>query len=58
MNTELKELPLEKRIKLVEDSWDSIAADQQALPSPLNRRQSWIAVSTPMQSIGTSGGGG
>ena len=32
MNARLKELPVDERIKLVEDLWDSIAADQQALP--------------------------
>ena len=32
MNSKLRELPLEERIKLVEDLWDSIAADQQSLP--------------------------
>lgn len=32
MNTKLRELPLEERIRLVEDLWDSIAADQKALP--------------------------
>jgi len=32
MNTKLRELSVEERIKLVEDLWDSIAADQQALP--------------------------
>lgn len=31
MNTKLKQLPVEERIRLVEDLWDSIAADQQAL---------------------------
>ena len=31
MNVKLHELPLDKRIKLVEDLWDSIAADQKAL---------------------------
>ena len=31
MNTKLKQLPVEEKIKLVEDLWDSIAADQQAL---------------------------
>ncbi|MBI3563267.1 MAG: addiction module protein [Gammaproteobacteria bacterium] len=31
MNTKPQHLPLEERIKLVEDLWDSIAADQQAL---------------------------
>jgi len=32
MNAKLQELPLNERIKLVEDLWDSIAADQKALP--------------------------
>ena len=32
MNTALSELPIEQRIQLVEDLWDSIAADQKALP--------------------------
>ena len=32
MDTHLRELPLAERIKLVEDLWDSIAADQNALP--------------------------
>lgn len=32
MNFKLQDLPLEERIRLVEDLWDSIAADQQALP--------------------------
>ena len=32
MNAKLKELPLDERIKLVEDLWDSIAAEQKALP--------------------------
>lgn len=31
MNRKLADLPLEKRIRLVEDLWDSIAADQEAL---------------------------
>ena len=31
MNAKLRSLPLEERIRLVEDLWDSIAADQQAL---------------------------
>ncbi|NLA05413.1 MAG: addiction module protein [Firmicutes bacterium] len=31
VNYKLGELSLEERIKLVEDLWDSIAADQQAL---------------------------
>jgi len=31
MHMKLTHLPAEERIKLVEDLWDSIAADQQAL---------------------------
>ena len=31
MNEKLKRLPMEERIKIVEDLWGSIAADQQAL---------------------------
>ena len=31
MNYKLKELPIEERIRLVEDLWDSIAADQNAI---------------------------
>lgn len=32
MNSNLKQLPVNERIRLVEDLWDSIAADQNALP--------------------------
>jgi len=32
MNANLHELPVDERIRLVEDLWDSIAADQSALP--------------------------
>lgn len=32
MNTALRGLPIEQRMQLVEDLWDSIAADQEALP--------------------------
>lgn len=32
MNSQLRALPLEDRLKLVEDLWDSIAADRRALP--------------------------
>jgi putative addiction module component (TIGR02574 family) len=32
MDTRLRELPLAERIKLVEDLWDSIAEEQNALP--------------------------
>ena len=32
MNTKLTELPVDERIKLVEELWDSIASDQKVLP--------------------------
>ena len=32
MIANLRELPIDERIRLVEDLWDSIAADQAALP--------------------------
>lgn len=32
MNSNLKQLPIDERIRLVEDLWDSIAADQSAIP--------------------------
>lgn len=32
MNANFRNLPLDERIRLVEDLWDSIAADQNALP--------------------------
>ncbi|MGH8284106.1 MAG: addiction module protein [Gammaproteobacteria bacterium] len=32
MATKYQEIPLEERIRFVEDLWDSIAADQNALP--------------------------
>jgi putative addiction module component (TIGR02574 family) len=32
METKLQLLPVDERIRLVEDLWDSIAADQSALP--------------------------
>ncbi|MCD5412014.1 MAG: addiction module protein [Thermodesulfovibrionales bacterium] len=31
MNPSLRDLPIEQRMRLVEDLWDSIAADQRAL---------------------------
>jgi putative addiction module component (TIGR02574 family) len=50
METKLPQLTVEERIKLVEDLWDSIAADQGALPitadqrSELDRRLNAYAV--------------
>lgn len=32
MNTKLSKLPVDERIKLVEELWDSIASDQKVLP--------------------------
>jgi putative addiction module component (TIGR02574 family) len=32
MDINLKQLPVEDRIRIVEDLWDSIASDQKALP--------------------------
>ena len=32
MRADLRTLPIDERIRLVEDIWDSIAADQVALP--------------------------
>jgi putative addiction module component (TIGR02574 family) len=32
INTKLRELPIDERIKLVEELWDSIASDQKVLP--------------------------
>ena len=34
MSTSLRELPLEEKIRLVEDLWDSIAEDEAAVPMP------------------------
>jgi len=38
MNSKLQLLPFDERIKLVEDLWDSIAADQQALALTTEQR--------------------
>jgi putative addiction module component (TIGR02574 family) len=32
VNAKLRKLPVDERIRLVEDLWDSIASDQAALP--------------------------
>ncbi len=39
MDTHLRELPIAERIQLVEDLWDSIAADQDALPLTFEQRE-------------------
>ena len=38
METKLSQLTVDERIKLVEDLWDSIAADQGALPVTADQR--------------------
>ena len=38
MQTKLQQLTVDERIKLVEDLWDSIAADQGALPITADQR--------------------
>jgi len=38
MNADLRKLPVNERIRLVEDLWDSIAADQRALPLTEDQR--------------------
>ena len=38
MNANLRKLPVDERIRLVEDLWDSIAADQSALPLTTDQR--------------------
>jgi len=38
MNAKLQKLPVGERIRIVEDLWDSIAADQKALPLTAEQR--------------------
>jgi putative addiction module component (TIGR02574 family) len=38
METKLQQLTVDERIKLVEDLWDSIAADQGALPMTADQK--------------------
>lgn len=38
MNAKLRKLPVDQRIRLVEDLWDSIAEDQSALPLTPDQR--------------------
>lgn len=39
MNTEMQELPVEERIRIVEDLWDSIAAEQKSLRVTSRQRE-------------------
>lgn len=38
MNPTYRDLPVEQRIQLVEDLWDSIAVDQESLPLTEDQR--------------------
>lgn len=38
MSAKLKDLPVDERIRVVEDMWDSIAADQKAIPLTAEQR--------------------
>lgn len=39
MNAELKALPMDERLRLVEDLWDSIAAEAETLPLTSAQRE-------------------
>ena len=40
MNTNLKDLPVAEKVRLVEDLWDSIASNQESLPlTPEQRKE-------------------
>ena len=39
MSTSLRSLPIDERIRLVEDLWDSIAEDQEALAVPESHKR-------------------
>lgn len=39
MSTSLRELPIDERIRLVEDLWDSIAEDQEVLSVPESHKR-------------------
>jgi putative addiction module component (TIGR02574 family) len=59
METMLQLLPVDERIKLVEDLWDSIAADQSVLPlttdqkAELDRRLDAYAIDANRGQIAT-----
>ncbi len=38
MNTNLKDLPVAEKVRLVEDLWDSIASNQESLPLTSEQR--------------------
>lgn len=47
MNTKLQALPVEERIRIVEDLWDSIAADQKSLPLTTEQKTELDRCPTP-----------
>jgi putative addiction module component (TIGR02574 family) len=59
METKLQLLPVDERIKLVQDLWDSIAAEQSALPltahqkAELDRRLDAYAIDSNRGQIAT-----
>lgn len=55
MNTPLHDLPIEQRIRLVEDLWDSIAADQRALQLTDEQRAELDARLTAYATDGNAG---
>lgn len=55
MNANLHELPIDERIRLVEDLWDSIAAEQSALPLTEEQKQELDRRLDAYESDGNSG---
>ena len=55
MNAKLRKLPLDQRIRLVEDLWDSIASDQNALPLTPGQRAELDARLDAMEKDGNPG---
>ena len=55
MNANLRKLPVDERIRLVEDLWDSIAADQSALPLSQDQRSELDRCLDAYEADGNSG---
>jgi hypothetical protein len=53
MNADLRNLPLEERIRLVEELWDSIAANQSLFPLTDISEKRWTADWTHMSLMET-----
>jgi hypothetical protein len=51
METKLQQLTVDERIKLVEDLWDSIAADQGALPISADQRIELDRSGSPLSTV-------